>query len=127
MGAKAIGDEMSERPKPEHDKRGRFIAGNSGNGGRPKGSRNKLGEEFVATLQADFMAHGAGVVERVRIEQPAAYLKVIASVIPKELVVNSNPIDELSDEQLAVLVDIVEAFARTGSGSETADESLTTH
>jgi Arm DNA-binding domain len=102
-----------------------------GVGGRPKGSRNKLGEEFVATLQADFMAHGAGVVERVRLEEPAAYLKIIASIIPKELVVNSNPLEQFSDEELAALMDIVEALIAGRPGSvrdaETADESLTTH
>ena len=35
----------------------RFGAGNSG---RPKGSRNKLGSQFVENLSADFEEHGAG-------------------------------------------------------------------
>jgi hypothetical protein len=41
------------KPKPEQDEKGRFVPGNSGNGGRPKGSRNRLGEAFVAGLYAD--------------------------------------------------------------------------
>jgi hypothetical protein len=38
--------------KPQQDEKGRFLTGNSG-GGRPKGSRNQLGEAFVADLYAD--------------------------------------------------------------------------
>lgn len=68
--------------------------------GRPKGSRNKLGEEFVAALQADFEQHGPAVIETVRAEQPAQYLKVIAAVIPKEVNVNVSPLEDLSDDDL---------------------------
>lgn len=32
---------------------GRFLTGNGG-GGRPKGSRNKLGEQFLEALAQDF-------------------------------------------------------------------------
>ena len=69
--------------KPEQDANGRFIAGNSGNGGRPKGSRNKLGEEFLRALYADFVAHGVEAIERTREKKPDAYLKVIASILPR--------------------------------------------
>src|SRR5918994_2132869 len=41
-----------ERPKPEQDPTtGRFLPGNSGNGGRPKGSKAKYAEAFWADLQ----------------------------------------------------------------------------
>src|SRR5262245_36762420 len=36
-----------------------------GNPGRPKGSRNKLGEAFIQALAEDFERHGAEVIERV--------------------------------------------------------------
>ncbi|MGA2055635.1 MAG: hypothetical protein ABSG88_10015, partial [Bradyrhizobium sp.] len=60
----------------------RFGAGNSG---RPKGSRNKLSSQFVENLSADFDEHGAGVIQRVRIEDPTAYFTTIARLLPKEL------------------------------------------
>jgi hypothetical protein len=71
-----------------------------GNPGRPKGSRNKLGEAFIQALANDFERHGAEAIERVRIEKPEAYLKVIASLLPKDLNLNVSKYDHLTDEQL---------------------------
>lgn len=72
-----------------------------GNPGRPKGSRNKLGEDFVAALAADFAEHGSKVIVDVRTDKPDVYLKVIAQVIPKEVHHTVEDYDDLSDEQLA--------------------------
>ena len=52
-----------------------------GNPGRPKGSRNKLGEDFIAALADDFNKHGVSAIETVRRDRPAAYLKLIAMLI----------------------------------------------
>ena len=73
--------------------------GQSGNPeGRKKGSRNKLGEAFLEALHDDFQAHGASTIARVREEDPTAYVKVCASLLPKELKIER--MDDLSDEQL---------------------------
>lgn len=71
-----------------------------GNPGRPKGSRNKLGEAFLAAMHADFQEHGVAAIEQVRAEKPDQYLKVIASLLPKDLNITVNKFDELSDEEL---------------------------
>jgi hypothetical protein len=72
-----------------------------GNPGRPKGSRNKLGEHFIAALCADFEAHGARVIERVREEEPGVYLRVIARVVPPSMLLQrEGAVSELSDEEL---------------------------
>jgi hypothetical protein len=71
-----------------------------GQGGRRRGSRNRLGEEFLRALAEDFERHGAEVIERVRIEKPDAYIKVIASLLPKDLNLNVNNLDHLTDAQL---------------------------
>jgi hypothetical protein len=94
--------------------------------GRPKGSRNKLGEEFVAALQRDFEAHGEKVIETVRVDKPDQYLKVIASILPKELNVNTNALGDMSDDELVGVIAALRALANTvdtaisGAGSETA-------
>jgi hypothetical protein len=53
--------------------------------GRPKVSRHKIGEAFLAALHADFVQYGSCAIERVREERPADCLKVVASILAKEL------------------------------------------
>ena len=83
-----------------------------GNPGRPKGSRNKLGEDFVRALSEDFQEHGLKAIVQVRQDDPSAYLKVIAQVVPKELNIKHDAFDGVSDEQIAALV----AAARSALG-----------
>lgn len=76
--------------------------GQSGNpAGRPKGSRNKLTEDFVADVYADWQQHGADVLKSVRADRPTDYLKVVAGVITKDVAVTVRDYDDLSDDELA--------------------------
>jgi hypothetical protein len=100
-------DEKSSKPW-------QFKPGNNANPkGRPKGSRNKLGEAFIEALHADFEQHGPKVIEKCRIEKPDAYLKVIASILPKELNVNTSALGEMSDDELAAVFASLRALADT--------------
>jgi hypothetical protein len=80
---------MSDVTTIERNERtGRFLPGNSGNGGRPKGSRNKLGEAFVEDLRDAWETHGVDALNRVARDDPATLLKVVASLMPKDLNLN---------------------------------------
>jgi hypothetical protein len=72
--------------------RGRpFEPGCSGNpAGRPKGSRNKFGEEFVAAIAQDWAEHGSEVLARVRQASPATYLRTVASLVPQHLAITED-------------------------------------
>ena len=96
--------------------------------GRPKGARSKLGEAFVQAMHDDFQAHGANVIEKVRIEKPDQYLKVIASILPKELTVNTNALGEMSDDELAgtlaAIRDLAASLDVAIAGAGAAQESV---
>lgn len=53
--------------------------------GRPKGSRNKLSEVFLAELLADFQEYGAFAIADCRKEDPSRYCAIIAGILPKEI------------------------------------------
>src|SRR6516165_6344587 len=93
-----IGNPMA-RPKPSAPQ---WQPGHSGNPkGRPIGSRNKLNEKFILALHDDFAQHGPAVIEKVRETRPEIYLKVIASILPRELHFRTaNAFDGISDEEL---------------------------
>ncbi len=75
--------------------------GQSGNpAGRPKGSRNKLSEDFVAALYNDFQEHGSAAIAACRAEKPDVYLRVIAGILPKDVHLKVQSLDELTDDQL---------------------------
>lgn len=88
----------ADRQVPAKDEKGRFVTGNIG-GGRPKGARAKLGEEFLKAMQEDFAMHGVAAVEAVRVEKPDQYLKVIASILPKEI--------DLGEDTVQAMVEVM--------------------
>lgn len=97
---------------------GRFLAGNTAATGRPRGSRAKLSEAFLAALCEDFAQYGADTVERVRIDKPDAYLKVIASILPKQIEVAADPFDAMSDDELEAIVKAATAALRAQQDGE---------
>jgi hypothetical protein len=96
-----------------------FQPGQSGNpAGRKPGSRGKLSEAFLAALCEDFAEHGRETIERVRNEKPDAYLKVIASILPKQIDVTTDPFDGMSDEELVTMIRASEAAIREFMSSD---------
>jgi hypothetical protein len=68
-----------------------FQPGNNANPkGRPKGSRNKLSEDFISELAAKFEAQGPAVIDRVIEESPAKFLQMVADLVPKDFHVEHN-------------------------------------
>jgi hypothetical protein len=61
----------------------------------------------VASLYADWCKHGVAAIEKVRQERPADYLKIIASIIPKEVHVRERSLEDMSDEELSAMIDML--------------------
>ena len=63
---------------------GLFIKGKIGGPGRPKGAKNKLQEAFWKDFASAWETHGAAALEKVALEDPAVFVRVAASVMPKD-------------------------------------------
>jgi hypothetical protein len=92
--------------------------GESGNpAGRVRGSRNKLSEAVICALLRDFSKHGEKAIAKVRRDKPGVYLKVIALLIPREhKVEHSNPIKDMTDEQLEAAIEYIESMLAAQAG-----------
>lgn len=53
--------------------------------GRPKGSRHKLSEAFLADMLTVWEESGRDIIRRLAAEQPLEYLKLMASLLPKHV------------------------------------------
>jgi hypothetical protein len=81
----------------------RFQKGNNasnGRGGRPLGSRTKLCKRLLEDLAADWAEGGIAAIRMMRIENPSGYCKMMASILPKELLFESGAVTELDDNAL---------------------------
>ena len=81
-----------------------FERGRSGNpAGGPVGSRHRqqLNGEFIAALLRDFRHGGPKAIERVRRTQPAAYLKILTLLCPREHKFEHQSTDDAPEYVLA--------------------------
>ena len=53
-------------------------------------TRRSLNKDFLLALGTDFKRHGPQVIEKVRKTQPAAYLKICALLVPREMKVERS-------------------------------------
>ena len=101
---------------------GKFAPGYSGNpGGSLEATRRSFNKDFLLALAADFKKHGAAAIEKVRKQQPAAYMKICALLVPREMKVeHSNAIKAMSDEQIEAAIEAIQAMlaARAGEAAK---------
>jgi hypothetical protein len=94
-------------------KTGRFLPGNTGFGGRPKGARSKLTTEFFENFYAAWQEHGAEALKKVAKSSPRDFVRAAAMLMPKEFEIKS-PLNELTDAELADLIAAVQSLIAAG-------------
>jgi hypothetical protein len=93
---------------------GTFSKGNRFSPGRPKGSKHKLSEGFIQALVDDFEAHGGKTIQRMREDDPSGYIRVIASLMPKQIGIE-RPLDGLTDAELEEAIALLRAMSKEAS------------
>jgi hypothetical protein len=73
--------------------------------------RDALGEKFVADFLADWQQNGATAIAALRAEKPSDYVRIAASILPKERNAKPEPLDELTDAELLERIGRVAARA----------------
>jgi hypothetical protein len=88
-----------------------FKPGHNIKGGRPRGSRNKLAQQVFDDIFRHWnepaggeLCKGQAALELLYREKPGDYLKLTASVLPKEFVFE-NAVTELGDEELDRMIE----------------------
>ena len=80
-----------------------FKPGQSGNpAGKPKGAKNKLTEAFWRDFAEAWKARGRAALEEVANKDPATFIRVAASLMPKELDIAGNVQHILADRPVLI-------------------------
>jgi len=101
---------------------GKFAPGWSGNpGGSLEATRRSFNRDFLLALAADFKKHGAAAIEKVREQQPAAYMKICALLVPREMKLeHAGGVKAMTDERIEGAIAAIEAWMAEQKAGEGA-------
>jgi hypothetical protein len=88
--------------------------------GRLPGSRNKFSEDVIQAFAADWAAGGPEAIERVRLTDPSTYMRVVASILPKDILVNvhQQTPGNLDPDEWAILRRVIDLIQANANGAE---------
>jgi hypothetical protein len=94
-------------------------------GGSLEATRRSFNKDFLLALAADFKQHGASAIAKVRKQQPAAYMKICALLVPREMrVEHTGGVKAMTDEQIEAAIEAIQgmlAARAAGEGAKVID------
>jgi hypothetical protein len=80
-------------------------------------TRRSFNKDFLLALATDFKQHGASVIAKVRNQQPAAYMKICALLVPREMKIEqAGGVKAMSDEQIEQAIEAIQIMLATRAG-----------
>lgn len=79
----------------------KWKPGQSGNPkGRPKNAKQKLSDTFLADMLEAWERDGKSAIERVIKDRPHEFIKSVAAIVPKDVNIRTEVVQELTDDEL---------------------------
>jgi hypothetical protein len=94
--------------------------------GRPLGIRNKVSKKFLEDVYESWQKHGRDVLEYLGKRKPVEFARLVAGVLPKELIFESVT-DTTSAEDLDLIIDIIKQHLLSKPGQPLLIEGETIH
>ena len=92
------------------EKKGQFLVGNtSARPGSRRGIRNRLHADFIADVQESWSRNGRSALEILYREDTPGYARLVASVLPKEFIIETSNIEVASDEEIDETIQLLRA------------------
>jgi hypothetical protein len=87
--------------------------GQSGHpGGKPTAARARLTAKFLYDLAEDYDTNGKTAIQTLRTEDPAAYVRVVAALCPRDPE-REDALDGLDNDTLGVLIMIAQRYSES--------------
>ena len=80
---------------------------------RPVGLGQAAAKRFIDALEADLEFNCADVIKKIREDKPYDYFRIIISLLPKELSIEDSNLEEMTDEELADILNTVRSLIAT--------------
>src|SRR5215831_14914135 len=97
----------------ERKPNGQFAKGASGNlGGNAQRTRHIFNKAFLEALAADFRKGGPEAIAKVRKQQPAAYMKICALLVPREMKFehSGGGVKAMTDEEIEQAIEAIQGW-----------------
>jgi hypothetical protein len=110
MHAKPNGDTASQVINGRIN--GRFAPGVSGNpGGSPEAARKALNKSTILEMHRAFNLGGRKAIEKVMLNQPAVFLKLLVLLVPREMQIeHKGGVKAMTDEQLEAAFELLQGM-----------------